>query len=675
MVSGGAEPILRRTAHVYRASAAPPDLYHSVRMNRTVRDIVNVARRLPVGAEALADGSVHFCVWAPRRRTVDAILDPVGAGDDAHRGAPRVVRLEPEPGGYFAGLAEAVAPGTRYRYRLDAGPEFPDPASRWQPEGPAGPSAVIDPASFEWTDHDWPGVGRDGHVIYEMHIGTFTRDGDWAAAANQLPALADLGITLLEVMPIADFPGRFGWGYDGVNLFAPTRLYGHPDDMRRFVDRAHALGLGVILDVVYNHFGPAQNHLQEFAREYVSDRHRTDWGPAVNFDGDGAGPVREFFLANAGYWIDEFHLDGIRLDATQNICDDSDPHIVAELVPHVREAAGRRGTYIVAENEPQDARFVRSAAAGGYAVDALWNDDFHHSAIVALTGRAEAYYSDHRGRAQEFVAAARFGFLYQGQWYRRQKQRRGTPARDLAPRHFVHFIQNHDQVANSLRGERVHQLTSPGRLRAMTALLLLGPQTPLLFQGQEFAASAPFLYFADQDPALRASVRDGRATFLAQFPSMAEATTRDLLPDPGDPESFARCKLDHGERIGHAGVYALHRDLLALRSGDATFARQDRGIVDGAVLSADAFVIRWTVSEDDKHRALLVNLGGPLALDPIPEPLIAPPNGMRWTVRLSTEDSGYGGLGNPALEAPDSTWSMPGECAYVLFPTRGSPDD
>jgi len=285
---------------------------------------------------------------------------------------------------------------------------------------------IIDPAQFSWHDANWNGVKIEGQVIYEMHIGTFAAEGTWNAAGQHLKILKDLGVTVLEIMPVHDFCGRYGWGYDGVDFFAPTRLYGSPDDFRAFVDTAHSLGLGVILDVVYNHAGPEGNYLKNFAPNYFTDRYSTDWGEAFNFDGSNAAPVRDFFISNAGYWIDEFHLDGLRLDATQNIYDASEVHILAEIAAQVRRAAGGRSTIVVAENEPEETRLVRSVESGGYGMDGMWNDDFHHSAMVALTGHNEAYYSDYRGTPQEFISAAKRGFLYQGQYYSWQRQRRGT---------------------------------------------------------------------------------------------------------------------------------------------------------------------------------------------------------------------------------------------------------
>jgi maltooligosyltrehalose trehalohydrolase len=572
-------------------------------------------------------------------------------------------KLAAEEGGYWAGFVQNASAGMQYRYRLDDG-VFPDTASRFQPHGPHGASQIIDPTSFKWSDDGWQGVTREGHVIYEMHIGTFTREGTWAAACEHLSHLAELGVTLLEVMPVADFPGRFGWGYDGVNFFAPTHLYGEPDDFRQFVDRAHALGLGVILDVVYNHVGPDGNYLRAFAPHYFSTRHKTDWGEALNFDDESSLPVREFFIANAGYWIDEFHLDGLRLDATQNIYDSSKRHLIAEIAARVREAARGRRTFIVGENEPQDARLIRPAERGGYGIDALWNDDFHHSAVVALTGRNEAYYTDYHGKPQEFISAAKWGFLYQGQRYKWQKARRGTPTLDFESANFVTFLQNHDQIANSLSGRRIHTIASAGRLRALTAMLLLGPNTPMLFQGQEFAASTPFLYFADHKPELALLVAEGRAQFLQQFPSIASEDAATLVPSPELDDTFQRCKLDFADRERNAEVLLMHRDLIRLRKRDPLLGKAPRGTFDGAVLGESAFLLRFFGRALD-DRLLIVNLGTHVHLDPAPEPLLAPPPGCEWELAWSSEDPRYGGGGTPALDSDDN-WHLPAEAAVLL---------
>jgi maltooligosyltrehalose trehalohydrolase len=613
-----------------------------------------VRRRLPVGAEVLPQGGAHFRAWAPRRRQVAVALE--GGGES---------RLEPEENGYFAGLVPAARAGTLYRFRLDDSESlYPDPASRFQPDGPHGPSQVVDPSAFRWTDASWLGPTREGQVIYEMHVGTFTRQGTWEAAARELPELAGLGVTMIEMMPVADFPGRFGWGYDGVDLFAPCRLYGRPDDLRRFVDRAHALGVAVILDVVYNHFGPDGNYLREFAEHYFTDRHTTEWGEPINYDDADSGPVREFFVANAGYWIDEYHFDGLRLDATQNIYDDSPDHILAAVGRRVRQAARGRRTYVVAENEPQHVKLVRPAEQGGYGLDAVWNDDFHHTALVALTGHNDAYYTDYLGTPQEFVSALKWGYLYQGQRYRWQKKRRGTPALDQHPAAFVNFLENHDQVSNSARGLRPHQLSSPGRFRAMTALLLLAPSTPMLFQGQEFAASSPFYFFADHHKELAELVGRGRVEFLSQFRSVADPGIQKGIPAPHDPAMFQRCKLDFSERRSHAWAYDLHRDLLKLRREDPVFSRPRPRGIDGAVLGPSAFVIHY-FADDGDDRLLLVNLGRDLYLDPAPEPLLAPPEGRGWGVRWSSEDPRYGGGGTVPPETEEG-WRISGEAAVVL---------
>jgi maltooligosyltrehalose trehalohydrolase len=560
-----------------------------------------------------------------------------------------------------------------YRYRLDGGETLlPDPASRFQPHGPHGPSQIVDPAAFGWSDADWPGIHIDGQVIYEMHIGTFTREGTWSAAVRQLEELATAGITVLELMPVNEFPGRFGWGYDGVDFFAPTRLYGNPDDFRRFVDTAHAFGLGVILDVVYNHIGPDGNYLNSFSADYFTDRYKTDWGKAFNFDGENSGPVREFFVSNAGYWIGEYHLDGLRLDATQNIYDRSAKHVIAAIRERVRQVAGRRSTILLAENEPQHARLARPAEEGGYGIDGLWNDDFHHTARVALTGQRQAYYTDYLGTPQELISTAKWGYLYQGQRYEWQNKRRGTPAFGLKPATFVNYLENHDQISNSGYGLRVHQLSSPGAYRAMTALLLLMPGTPMLFQGQEFAASTPFTFFADHKPDLAPLVRKGRLEFLAQFPSLSSPESRARIPDPCDIKTFEACKLDFSERDDHNEVYQLHRDLLKLRRTDAGFRDQARVRVDGAVLGPKTFLLRFFSEQGD--RLLLVNFDRDLDFNPAPEPLLAPPEKMAWTVLWSSEDPGYGGHGRPPFDS-EGRWLIPSQSAIVLTPAEAKANE
>ncbi len=619
-------------------------------------------RRLFIGAEAQPGGGVHFRVWAPRRAQVEVVLQ-LGAAESDER-ETMSASLEREPDGFFSALVERAAPGDWYRFRLD-GEEalYPDPASRFQPLGSAGPSQIVDPSRYRWRDAAWRGVKLPGQVIYELHVGTFTAEGTWAAAARELEELAAFGATVVEVMPVAEFPGRFGWGYDGVDFYAPTRLYGRPDDFREFVDRAHQLGLAVILDVVYNHFGPADNYLGQFSDDFVSRRHVTEWGAGVNFDGENSPTVREFFIANAGYWIDEYHLDGLRLDAIHAIVDDSADHILAALTRRARAAAAGRNVIVVAENEHQDSVVVRDAERGGYGLDATWNDDFHHAARVALTGCKGFFYGDYRGAPQELISAVKRGFLYQGQWNRRQGRRRGSPARDLPGHCFVTFLENHDQIAHSPTGERLRRLTSPGSCRALTTLWLLAPGTPMFFQGQEFWSSTPFLYFADHHAELAEQVRNGRHEFLREFQSPSESDGDAQLADPGDAATFERCKLDHRERQRHEEIYRMHCELLRLRREDPVFAAQRADRIEGAVLDAEALVLRY-LGGSDGDRLLLVNLGQTFDCHSAAEPLLAPPEGCVWRMIWSSEDPRYGGSGTAA---PDETrWLAPGRAALAF---------
>jgi maltooligosyltrehalose trehalohydrolase len=617
-------------------------------------------RRYPVGAEPGPEG-VHFRVWAPERRRVDVVME----------GADAPAPLEQEGSGYFSGLIPGVKAGLRYRFRPDGAGLFPDPASRFQPDGPHAASEVIDPLTFPWTDSDWPGLSLEGQVIYEMHIGTFTQEGTWQAARRQLPELADAGITVLEIMPVADFPGRFGWGYDGVLWFAPVAIYGRPGDFRSFVNEAHRLGMGVILDVVYNHIGPDGNYLKEFSKYYFTTRYANEWGEALNFDGENAYGLRELVAMNAAYWAEEFHLDGLRLDATQQIFDSSPRNIMTELAERMRAAAGKRKVFIVAENESQQSSLARPVAQGGLGLDGLWNDDFHHSARVALTGFREAYYTDYAGKPQELISAVKHGYLYQGQRYKWQSKRRGEPTWGLEPWRFVTCIENHDQVANSGRGERLAQMVSPGRLKAITAFMLLAPGTPMLFQGQEFGSSKPFLFFADHNDDLRKPVREGRLQFLSQFPSLAQPEMRRCHHDPGDPATFERCKLDFSERETHAPIYRLHKDLLHLRREDAVF--RTRPTVEGAVLGDEAFVLRFFGGRAG-DRLLLINLGPDLLLDIAPEPLLAPPKNRLWSTIWTSEDIRYGGCGAPPPDGPDN-WRLTSESAMVMAPDGVNPWD
>jgi maltooligosyltrehalose trehalohydrolase len=620
-------------------------------------------RRYPIGAEIISKNETHFRVWAPKANTLDVVLEP-----SSERSVERTFHpLTQERDGYFSGTVTCGV-GARYRFRLNRSENFhPDPASRSQPDGPHRSSYVVDPFAFKWTDANWRGVKLAGQVIYEFHVGTFTPEGTWRAAADKLELLKSDGITSLEMMPISDFPGRFGWGYDGVDLFAPAHLYGTPDDLRAFIDRAHALGLGVILDVVYNHFGPDGNYLGVYSDDYINRQRENEWGDSINFDGENSGPVREFFITNGRYWIEEFHFDGFRFDATQSIHDNSQEYIVGAIGRAAREAAGKRSILLFAENEREEAKLIRTRERGGDDLDGVWNDDWHHSAVVALTGRNEAYYTDYRGCPQEFISAAKYGYLYQGQPYSWQEAPRGYPSLDLKPEAFVSFLENHDQVSNSATGDRLRLQTSPGRYRAMTALLLLGPWTPLLFQGEEFGASTPFVYFSEVgDEKLREAVKKGRFEFLAQFPSAASAEV--TLAVPYEIETFRRCKLDWSEHERNHAFSNLHRDLIKLRHEDSRLCQQSKGRLDGAVLRSESFVLRY-FDEVIDDRLLIVNLGGREELRSVPEPLLAPPADCTWEILWTSESQHYGGPGAVDIDT-DEKWVLPAESALVFRPRR-----
>lgn len=612
-----------------------------------------MAHTVLLGAQA-GEAGVQFRVWAPKAHRVDVLLE--------HDATYPLVR---DTDGYFSGVASDASPGMTYRYRLDGDKDFPDPCSRFQPEGPHGPSLIVDSSAYRWRTHSWPGIHMHGQVIYELHIGAFTVEGTFDAAIEELDALKRLGVTLLELMPIAEFPGRWNWGYDGVGLFAPSHTYGDYDSLKRFVDAAHDKGLGIILDVVYNHFGPDGDYLPLFSDDYVTDRHPNEWGKAVNYDGPGSEAVRDFVIQNACYWIDEFRLDGLRIDATQAIHDDGPAHILGELSTQARLVAGQRSIVLIAENESQAIHAIRPVDEGGWGLDAIWSDDFHHACRVAVTGRHEAYYTDYLGTPQELLSAVKRSFLYQGQRYHWQDKPRGTVVQQEPASSFVFYIQNHDQIGNTLMGDRLHTMTSPGRYRVITTLFLLSPQTPMLFMGQECAASSPFLFFVDfAGKDLGQKVRKGRQEFLSQFPSYASEDAQASMLDPNDPVVFERSKLDWSERHEHAPVYRLHCDLLRLRREDVVFSAQARDRLDGAVLGPDAFAIRY-FEETGFDRLLIVNLGADLHLVPAPEPLLAPHTAGYWNLVWSSDHPQYGGPGavNPLT---DKGWHIPAESATVF---------
>ncbi len=615
-------------------------------------------QRLTLGAQVTEKG-VRFRCWAPKADRVEVVLESHGT----------VHALTRQTDGYWTGLVPEASAGMRYRYRLDGKQAYPDPCSRFQPEGPHGSSLIVDPGAYRWHDQMWRGVTMHGQVIYELHIGTFTSEGTFDSAITRLDDLKELGITVIEVMPVAEFPGRWNWGYDGVGLYASAHVYGDQEAFKRFVDEAHQRGLGVILDVVYNHLGPDGNYLPTFSDEYFTDRYPNEWGQAINFDGPGSRGVRDFFIQNACYWISEYHVDGLRLDAVHAFHDASPVHVVAELSQAARRTAGQRSVILIAECESQWIHTIQPVAQDGWGLDGVWSEDFHHATRVAATGRSEGYYTDYRGTPQELISCVKRAFLYQGQRYQWQDKPRGTVVSNEPARGFVFFLQNHDQVANQLWGDRLHHRTSPGVYRALTALLLLAPETPLLFMGQEFAASVPFLFFADFPPGrLSAEIHEGRKKFLAQFPSYGSSNAQSAVVDPCDPTTFERSKLDWTERERRRDSLALHRDLLRLRRDDQVIARQARDRVDGAVIGPSAFVLRYA-GEDGDDRLLLVNLGADLDFRPAPEPLLAPPVGRSWSFQWSSDAPTYGGPG--VIEPLTETgWRVPGGSASFYASER-----
>jgi maltooligosyltrehalose trehalohydrolase len=601
---------------------------------------------------------VAFNVWAPAQREVALVID--GRAD---------VPMQPLPDGYFTATLDDVHAGHRYWFRIAQGLR-PDPASRFQPDGPFGPSMIVDPQAFTWNVREWSGARpRHRQVVYELHVGTFTTGGTWTSARDRLPDLAALGVTTLEVMPIAEFDGRFGWGYDGVFLFAPYHRYGTPDDARGFVDAAHAAGLAVILDVVYNHLGPSGNVLPDFSRSYFAD-HETEWGQGFNLDGESSGPVRHFMRENVRQWVEEYRFDGLRFDATHALVDRSATHIVRELTEHGRTVAAPRRIYVAIENESQDTSLVRQGDNDA-GPDALWNEDWHHSAFVALTGRREAYFTDYLGTAPELAAMARSKLLYQGQWYSWQKQPRGSDATWHPHAAFVCFLENHDQVANTGIGRRLHQFVDRANWRALSTLLLLGPGVPLLFQGQEAAVDQPFTYFADHKPPLSAAVRTGRLEFLSQFPSLSSAETAERLPDPADEGSFNACRLDWKTTPSAREARSLYTDLIALRHGDPVLSAL--GTAEVAVASAaptlDVAIIRYTM--DEEERLLVINLGRP-AHDVMNDPLFAPLPRRQWELAFCSEQVKYGGHGVDASYDKGS-WRLQAHCAWFFRNRRTKP--
>jgi maltooligosyltrehalose trehalohydrolase len=610
-----------------------------------------------LGANLVAEG-VRFAAWAPKASSVEVELQRVDG--------PSIHPITPASDGLYTGVISGIGAGERYRFRLDETKALPDPWSRFQPEGVHGPSEVIDPSAFAWTDDGWPGLTMGGLVIYETHVGTYTPEGTFDALIGQLPEFKRLGIHAIELMPVAACPGRWNWGYDGVDLFAPSANYGRPDDLRRLVDAAHHEGLGVLLDVVYNHLGPDGNYLRLFSDDYFTNRHQTPWGDAINYDGPNSCWVRDFVVENACYWIREFHMDGLRLDATDAIVDDSPTHILAEITDRAR-AARDRDIVVIAEEARNDVRTIRPRRAGGYGCDAVWADDFHHELRVYLTGARENYYADYLGSMELLATAINKGFIYQGEPSRSTGEPRGTRVTDEPASAFVFCVQNHDQVGNRPFGERLHHDIDAGRYAVASALLLFVPQPILLFMGQEFAASTPFLYFTDHKPELGRLVTEGRRREFRDFRAFSDEDMRESIPDPQAESTFLASKLNLSERDRNTGVYDLYRTLLALRREDPVLSHGERSTVRASPIGAQAIAVhRW---RDVDHRLLIANFGAATTFERAVMPGLRNLPDGEWQLVLATSDDRFGGAGEPVTIGADRV-KLPARSAIVIAATN-----
>jgi maltooligosyltrehalose trehalohydrolase len=569
---------------------------------------------------SLQDNSVTFRVWAPRCQSVELVIE----------GRPTQALWRADDGMYTLTVPRLTA-GTRYQYRLDGDRYRPDPVSRWQPEGVHGPSAVVDPNAFTWTDGEFRGHARSDLVFYELHVGTFTAPGTFEAVIPYLEGLYELGVTAVEIMPVAEFPGSRNWGYDGVHLFAPQSTYGGPRGLRRLVDACHNRGLSVVLDVVYNHLGPEGNYLGEFG-PYFTDRYKTPWGQAVNFDGADGAPVRRHFVENARYWVREFHIDGLRLDAIHSIFDASPVHVLTEVAEAAREEGARFGrpVHIIAESHDNDRNIVLPAAQGGLGLDAVWSDDFHHAVHVQLTGERGGYYADF-GDPHQLARALAEGFAFQGEVSEYFGRPRGTPSKDLAGEHFVIAIQNHDQVGNRAQGDRLGAIVRFEALKLGAGLMFAAPALPLLFMGEEYGDTAPFQFFTSfLDRELAAAVRRGRTAEFSRF------AWQGAVPDPGDPATFVRSRLNPSLATAprHRALREYYRTWLALRRSHPALGATNKELSRAGLDQGNSVLsfTRWTPSGQTVH--LIANLSGERRQ-------WAPASG--WRLLLDSADQRFGG--------------------------------
>jgi malto-oligosyltrehalose trehalohydrolase len=558
---------------------------------------------MPFGAEC-RDGGVCFRLWAPKARSVDVVLA------DGSRPLP----LSKQPRGWFELATNKASAGAKYRFQIDGQLKVPDPASRFQPSDVHGTSQVVDPTAFEWEDEIWRGMPWEETVIYELHVGTFTPEGTFASVQRQLDYLVNVGITAIELMPVSDFPGTRNWGYDGVLPYAPDSSYGRPEDLKRLIQTAHQKGVMMFLDVVYNHFGPEGNYLHAYAPEFFTKRHRTPWGDAINFDGPGSRMVRDFFIHNALYWLEEYHFDGLRFDAVHAILDDSVPDILTELAETIRKTFGsKRFVHLVLENANNLAHYLKRDEQGSAQwYDAQWNDDIHHALHVLITGETDGYYQDYTQQpVRQLGRCLAEGFAYQGDFSSYHGVPRGQPSRDLPPTAFVSFLQNHDHVGNRAFGERIVELADERALKAAMAILLLAPSPPLLFMGEEFGARTPFLFFCDFAGELASAVTEGRRAEFARFVQFGSAEVRERIPDPNNIQTFARSKLDWSsmEAAPNQKWLQFYRDLLGLRKRTIVpLVKEISGGQASFAASEDkALTVEWRIG-DTTTLSLIANL-------------------------------------------------------------------
>jgi len=586
---------------------------------------------MPFGA-GVREGAVHFRLWAPAQRQVTLLLES--------QPNEQTFPMTAAAGGWFELVTEAAGAGDRYRYLLEDGTRVPDPASRFQPDDVHGPSEVIDPRAYEWQHPEWRGRPWREAVIYEAHVGAFSDSGDYDGLREKLDHLVNLGVTALELMPVADFDGRRNWGYDGVLPFAPDSSYGRPEALKRLIDAAHGRGLMVLLDVVYNHFGPSGNWLGAYAPPFFTDRHHTPWGEAIDFT---VGEVRRYFIDNALYWLCEYRFDGLRLDAVDQIRDDGEPHVLVELAQTVRSRIADRHVHLLLENDDNAAHLLGggqcppyvstvgrtpSAAApptnGGQCppYTAQWNDDFHHAAHVLATNEREGYYADYQATpAAAFARALAEGFVYQGEYSAYRGHARGKPSAALPPLAFVDFLQNHDQIGNRAFGERLSQLADPDAVEALTAIWLLAPAVPMFFMGQEWGATQPFLFFCDFHGGLADAVREGRRREFAKFAAFADPEARERIPDPNDPATFEASVLDWNAANTQKGQRTMDfvRELLGIRRTEIEPHLGEKVHGGEHVVHRGAFHVEWALADRSRLH---------LAANPCAEPA----TGFEWTL-------------------------------------------